>query len=179
MEYSSYEERITVTDLKDYTLCKAIPWIRRKVRWREPETFSLREGKRDPGRPKIEGAKYEVRLSDPKTGLHGVVDVIAGDRVIEVKKFDRGKFAHFRLQLLAYSYLANRNGYRVREAVLLMDGKERLRVEVNEEHMRYVEGLAMKVREVVDSDRPPAVDPSPSLCRACQYRRVCLSTPFF
>lgn len=175
----SEKEGITVTDIKDFTLCKAIPWIRRKLMWKEPETFSLKEGKQNTERPKIPDAKYEVHLSDPKTGLYGVVDVIAGDKVIEVKKYNRGKFNHFRLQLLAYAYLANRNGYRVKEAVLLMDGKERLRVEVNESHMRYIERLAMKVREVLDDDKPPSVDPPYSLCRVCQYKRLCLSTPYY
>ncbi len=169
--------KITVTDLKDFSLCKAIPWIRRRLGWREPITTSVALGK-EGKKPVIEGAIYEVFLSDPSTGLVGVIDAIKGDKVYEFKRFSRGKICHFRLQLLAYAYLANKNGIRVKEAILLMEGKERLRIEVNEAHMAYVKKLTLAVSSTVSQDSPPVVNPGRALCNACQYKRVCLSTPY-
>ncbi|QKR00731.1 CRISPR-associated protein Cas4 [Metallosphaera tengchongensis] len=169
---------VTVTDLKDFYLCKAIPWIRRRLGWREPITYSVAMGKEGEV-PRLEGAKYEVLLWDPATALVGVVDAITEDRVYEFKRFTRGKVGHFRLQLLAYAYLANRNGYKIREAVLLMNGEERLRIEVNENHLGYVRDLTKKIREELSLDKPPVVYPSKRLCEVCQYKRVCLSTPYY
>jgi len=171
------EAKISVTELKDFIFCKAIPWIKRKLGWREPLTISqqlgkkvnLREVTKDLPEPKY----YEVYLRDKKTGLSGVVDVIAGNSVVEVKTFQRRYYNHFRLQLLGYAYLAERNGFRVREAMLIMEQKVKLKIEVTKDHINYVEKIVNELVEVLEDDSPPIVNQPSRLCRACQYRRVC------
>jgi len=170
-------DNISVSELKDFTFCKAIPWIKRKLGWKEPTTISqqlgkkinLREITRDFPDPKY----YEVYLKDKKTGISGVVDVIAGNSVVEVKAFKRRHYSHFRIQLLAYAYLADRNGFRVRDAVLMMNQEVKLRIEVNKEHVNYVEKLAQELAETLEDDSPPTVNQPLAKCKACQYRKVC------
>lgn len=169
---------IRVNDLKDYTYCPVIPWIRKKLGWREPITFSQKVGKKLDVRaltsfipdPKF----YEVFLKDKSTGLVGIADVIGKDVVAEVKAFPKKRLVyHFRTQLLAYAYLAERNGYRVRNAVLVTGDRERLNIEVRKEHLEYVEKLAKRLADFLDDDSPPVANPSLGQCKACQYRRVC------
>ncbi|AAK41680.1 CRISPR-associated protein Cas4 [Saccharolobus solfataricus] len=168
---------VSVTDLKDYSLCKVIPWIRKKMGWKEPITNSQRIAKnvnlkeivRDFPEPKY----YEVHLRDKDSGLNGIVDVLTEDSVIEIKAFYRRFYNHFRIQLLAYAYLAERNGFRVRNTVLLMNKERKINIEVRKEHVEYIGKVVNELVESLEDDSPPVVNPSPLLCKACQYRRVC------
>ena len=45
--------------------------------------------------------------------------------------------------------------------------------------MEAVEARVYRLREVLDSDSPPVVNPDKVKCYACQYRRVCPVTPWF
>lgn len=179
----SDRESISVTELKDFEFCPAIPWIKRKLNWREPKTFSIEEGKRADFSEIIrlfpDPKEVQVFLFDKDTRLHGVADLIAGEEVVELKAFNRLKFYHFRVQLLAYAFLAVRGGRRIRRASLIMENRERLSVEVSKEHLEVIESKAYRLREVLDSDSPPAVNPDRAKCYACQYRRVCPVTPWF
>jgi len=169
--------RISMTDLKDFTLCKAIPWIKRKLNWREPLTVSQQLGKkvnlREVTKNLPDPKYYEVYLRDKKTGLSGVVDVIAGESVVEVKAFQRKYYNHFRIQLLGYAYLAEKNGFRIREAMLIMEQKVKLKIEVMNDHIEYIENMVNNLVEVLEDDSPPVVNHSTVLCKACQYRKVC------
>ena len=171
------ETKVRVTELKDFFFCKAVPWIKRKLNWRDPLTVSLQLGRkvdlREVTKDLVEPKYYELYLRDKKTGLSGVVDVIAGDTVVEVKAFQRRYYSDSRVQLLGYAYLADRNGFKVREAMLIMDNKVRLKIEVTKEHVNYIEETVNKLVDVLENDSPPAVNQSPRQCRACQYRRVC------
>ncbi|AWR98100.1 CRISPR-associated protein Cas4 [Acidianus sulfidivorans JP7] len=168
---------VSVTDLKDYTLCKAIPWIRNKLGWREPITNSqkiargvnLKDVVSDLPEPKY----YEVHLRDKDSGLNGIVDVLTEDSVIEVKAFHRRFYEHFRIQLLAYAYLAEKNGFRIRNSILMMNKEKKLNIEIRKEHIEYIGTVVNKLAESLEDDSPPIVNPSPILCKACQYRLVC------
>ncbi|QGA53935.1 CRISPR-associated protein Cas4 [Sulfolobus sp. E5-1-F] len=168
---------VSVTDLKDFTLCKVIPWIRKKMGWREPITNSQRIAKKvnlkeivsDFPEPKY----YEVHLKDKDSGLNGIVDVLTEDSVIEIKAFHRRFYNHFRIQLLAYAYLAERNGFRVRSSILLMNKEKKINIEVRREHVEYIHKVVNQLIDSIEDDSPPVVNPSPLLCKACQYRRVC------
>lgn len=179
----SERDGISVSELKNFELCPAIPWIRRKLGWSEPVTFSMGEGKRadfsEVVRQFPDPKEVEVYLFDRETGLHGVADLISRDEVVELKAFSRVRFSHFRVQLLGYAFLAVRSGRRVSRASLVMSGREKLSVEVGREHLEAVESRVYRLREVLDSDSPPAVNPDRAKCYACQYRRVCPVTPWF
>ena len=179
----SERDAINVTELKDFELCPAIPWIRRKLGWREPATFSMGEGKRADFSEVVkrfpDPKEVQVYLFDRETRLQGVVDLISRDEVVELKAFSRARFSHFRVQLLGYAFLAVRSGRRVSRASLVMSGREKLSVEVGREHLEAVEARVYKLREVLDSDSPPVVNPDKVKCYACQYRRVCPVSPWF
>ena len=170
-------EKVSMTDLKDFTLCKAIPWIKRKLNWREPPTVSQQLGKkvnlREVTKNLPDPKYYEVYLRDKKTGLSGVIDVIAGDSAVEVKAFQRRYYNHFRIQLLGYAYLAEKNGFRIREAILIMEQKVKLKIEVTNDHIKYIENMVNDLVKILEDDSPPVVNPSKALCKACQYRKVC------
>jgi CRISPR-associated exonuclease Cas4 len=174
---------LSVSDLKNYALCPAIPWINRKLGWREPETYSMAKGKGHDLREASEGLpeprRFNVFLRDRETGLSGVIDVLCPDCVAEVKAFKRGRVEHFRLQLLAYAYLAVKNGHRVRHAYLILGKEVRLKVEVNEFHLEEVRRRALELRRALLSESPPLTNPDRALCSACQYRKVCPFTPHF
>ena len=171
------ENKVRVTELKDFFFCKAVPWIKRKLNWKEPLTVSQKLGKkadlREVTKDLVEPKYYELYLRDKKTGLCGVVDVISGETVVEVKAFQRRYNSDSRIQLLGYAYLADRNGFKVREAMLIMDNKVRLKIEVTKEHINYIEEIVNKLVEVLEDDSPPVVNQSSRQCKACQYRRVC------
>ncbi|BCU69755.1 CRISPR-associated protein Cas4 [Stygiolobus caldivivus] len=169
---------VTVTDVKQYHFCKAIPWINYVVGYREPRTFSMEEGGKVSHEVAVkalglkEPIRYEVCLS--YNGLYGCVDVLSGDKdfvVVEDKAYKRRDFSHFRYQLLAYAYLVRKRLGRVERAVLFMGGKKALEVEPTEEHYSYIEGVVRKIEGVINSDRPPPVNREK--CDFCQYRRVC------
>ncbi|ADX84844.1 CRISPR-associated protein Cas4 [Saccharolobus islandicus] len=168
---------VSVTDLKDFTLCPVIPWIRKKLGWREPVTEGQRIAKnvkpRELANDLPDPKYYEVYMRDKSTGLSGIVDVLAKDIVAEIKAFNRRFYGHFRIQLLSYAYLAERNGFRVKDAILILGREKRLKIEIRKEHIEYVERITNKLVESLEEDSPPVANPSPKLCEACQYRRVC------
>lgn len=170
---------MNVTDLKDSALCPAIPWIRRRLGWKEPETSSMSLGKkfRSDLEKVVQDPLWEVFLRDRATGLTGRVDLLGRDIVAEIKSFPRGRIEHFRLQLLAYSFLAERNGYRIRWGLLFTGNRERLRIEVRKEHLEEVERRVNRLAEILEEGGPPVVNPGHGLCLACQYRRMCPVTP--
>ncbi|BAB67755.1 CRISPR-associated protein Cas4 [Sulfurisphaera tokodaii] len=169
---------VTVSDVKQYHFCKAIPWINYVMGYREPSTFSMEEGKKISYEEVVKSlnlttpVKYEVCLS--YNGLSGCIDILAGDRkytVVEVKAFKRGNFSHFRYQLLAYAYLVRKRLGIVERAILVMEGKKVLEIEPTEEHYRYIENVVKKIEEIVNSEKLPAVNVEK--CDFCQYRRIC------
>lgn len=161
--------------MKDYVLCPAIPWIRRKLGWREPDTEGMKLARSFKVNVErwIKDPVWEVWLRDRDTHLSGVVDVLGSGAVGEIKAYFRRTAYHFRIQLLAYSYLADRNGFRVRNALLFMGDSVRYNLEVRREHLDHVEKVVKRVADVLEDDSPPTVNPGEMLCKACQYRRVC------
>ncbi|BFH74703.1 CRISPR-associated protein Cas4 [Sulfurisphaera javensis] len=168
---------VSVTDLKDFLLCPVIPWIRKKLNWKEPETDGLRIGKKIKEKEIVSSfpnPKYfQVFLRDKSSGLQGIVDVLTSDSVVEIKAFPRKYFNHFRVQLLSYAFLADKNGFRIKRAILFMGKEMKLNIEVEKEHIEYVEKITEKINEVLDNDSPPTANPPPLLCKSCQYRKVC------
>ena len=175
---------VTGWDVKEFSYCPVIPWVRANYGVVEPPTYSMGLG-RDVGRGVREGVarrlnlprpwRFEVFVEVRGEGLSGVVDVLAGRSwfaVVEVKAFRRSSgFEHFRDQLFFYSYIVSRVFGPVREAYLVLGGRV-FRYLIDERVVGRVRELVRRVREVKGSPRPPT--PRPGFrCSFCWYRRYC------
>jgi len=179
----SWSSVITPWDLRQYAYCPAIPWIAWNYGVREPATYSMEVGLaererrlarlRELGLP--EPIRLDVEMYSARLRMAGVADAVAGARrltVVEVKAFGRRRgYGHFRVQLMAYALLSERCLGPTERAVLVLG--ERARAwPVDQLALGEVERLAERVRLVVESERPPPVQPS-GKCLSCWYRRFC------
>jgi len=176
---------VTGWDVRQFTYCPVIPWLRANYGVEEPPTFSMALGL-DVGRDVKELIarklnlpkpwRFEVRVDDHREGLSGTVDILAGSRwfaVVEVKAFKRRRFEHFTSQLFFYVYLVNKALGPVRESYLVL-GDEVVSYVVDEYVLKKASELVRKVREVKASAKPP--NPRRGThCSYCWYRRYCLS----
>jgi CRISPR-associated exonuclease Cas4 len=184
------EGYVWVTDVKDYIFCPAIAWIKAKIGYVEPQTPSMDVGKaRVDAQFKLRIAeelnlpkpwRVEVYVRNPKLGLAGVIDLVAGEGrlvVAEIKAFKRRIqwSRHFRLQLALYALLAESLG-RVRRAILYMGG-DVYEVSVSSNLVEEAKRVLEEYMSLLNSEDPPnARQPEPK-CRYCWYRRFCPSMP--
>lgn len=174
---------VTAWDVKQYTYCPAIVWIRHHLEVEEPAGTSMELGRsREYDEEVLKALRiprpwyFEVRLRDPRRGVAGVVDLVGGSgklEVAEVKAFKRRGFEHFRLQLMFYAYLATLCLGPVVRAHLVL-GSRAYTYPVTDRALREVSDVVNRVLDVVSSERPP---PTPyarsSRCSRCWYRRFC------
>ncbi|GAB6148787.1 CRISPR-associated protein Cas4 [Stetteria hydrogenophila] len=183
---------LTVTDLKDMAYCPVIPWIRWNLGYTEPPTPSMETGRARAGPDYKEAVaeelglprpyRLEVPLKSERLGLAGVVDVVAGEppyTVVEVKAYrrTRGRWSHYRLQLLAYTLLVMDTMGPVREAILYMPG-EAHRIPVNERTVEETLKAIERLRRITEASEPPPVTPTPAKCAYCGYNKVCPVRPY-
>ena len=184
------EGYVWVTDVKDYIFCPAIAWIKARIGHVEPPTYSMDSGKvRVNAQFKLRVAeelnlpkpwRVEVYVRNPKLGLAGVIDLLAGEGrlvVAEIKAFKRRIqwSRHFRLQLALYALLAESLG-RVRRAILYMGG-DVYEISVSSNLVEEAKRVLEEYMSLLDSEDPPnARQPEPK-CRYCWYRRFCPSMP--
>jgi len=178
----SWSDAITPWDVKQYAYCPLIPWIARNYGVREPETYGMQWG-REERAARLEKLKrfnlepplrFDVHLYSSKLRMAGIADAVAGEKrltVIEVKAFTRKRYDHFRAQLMAYALLCEACIGPTRTALLLIGNKVRA-WDVTREALSETERLALKVRQVIESERPPLTQQSQK-CSSCWYRRFC------
>lgn len=153
----SWSDIISPWDVKQYVYCPVIPWIARIYGVREPETYSMKLGAE-------ERAKR----------MAGIADAVAGAErytVVEVKLFKRRKFWHFKAQLMAYALLSEECIGPTIKAALVIRGKP-LVWDVDSRVLIETRKLALRVRETLESEKPPFAQPC-SKCSSCWYARVC------
>ena len=180
-----YRGWISVSLVKQYSYCPAIPWINWRLNLYEDPSPSMETGRmtaeekeeiaRRLGLP--EPWRIEVRVSDAQLRLSGVIDVVAGRRrltIVEVKRYPRrpSRSRHFRDQLMLYALLANNSLGPVREAILVL-GSNAQRYRVTGEDLERARRLVEAARRVIESEEPPRPRMPPRKCRYCWYRRVC------
>lgn len=178
----SWSDVVTPWDVKQYVYCPLIPWIARTYGVREPETLGMQWGREERASrlQRLMGLglepplRFDVPLYSPKLRAAGVADAVAGARrltVVEAKAFARKRFDHFRAQLMAYALLCETCLGPTRSALLLIG--DRVRVwDVTREALIESERLVLKVREVIEGERPPPAQQS-GKCPSCWYRRFC------
>lgn len=178
----SWSDVVTPWDVKQYAYCPAIPWIARAFNAREPETYSMKlgRGEREGRRAELASLGFErpirldVEMYSPSLRMAGICDAVCGSRwytVVEVKAFKRKKLGHFRAQLMAYALLCETCLGPARRAALVIAGRP-LFWDVGTRVLEETRKLAQRVREVVESERPPLVQAS-SKCSSCWYKRFC------
>lgn len=174
---------VTSGDVKDYTYCPTIVWIKSVLGVREPPSMDMVLGSSKPYRAEVfERARipkpwaFEVPLRSRSLGISGIVDLVGGSgryEVAEVKAFKRKSHTHFTSQLMFYVYLTSTVlGPVVRAHLVLGD---RIKTySVSDRALREVERIVKKVREIKESERPPATPYAGSRrCGLCWYRRYC------
>lgn len=178
----SWSSVITPWDVKQYAYCPMIPWIAWNYGVREPPTYSMEAGRAERSR-RLEALRslglpqpirLDVEMYSPRLRMAGVADAVAGLRrltVVEVKAFRRKRYWHFREQLMAYALLSETCLGPTHRAVLVLGGKARC-WDVDQRALEEARRLALRVREVVESEKPPLVQAS-GKCHSCWYRRLC------
>ncbi len=177
---------ISPSMLKQLEFCPAIPWIISKTGWVEPRTASMELAKEEVDasyKEKIAQSlglekpyRIEICLRDRETGLSGCIDIATGIKritIVEVKRYRRRKALHFRTQLLAYAYLANKTIAPVERAVLVVEEKIELDIQITKEHIEAIEAKIARLKKILESDSPPPVNKTPRECIPCQYRKIC------
>lgn len=174
---------VSAWDVKQYVYCPLIPWIKEHVNVAEPPDLNMVLGKINEPKEEIlrrlgvpEPWRYEVYLRNTELMIVGVVDLVGGDKrleVVEYKSFNRRRYGHFTSQLLFYAYLVSKSLGPVHRAHIVL-GKNAITYHVTEETLQHVEKLVRKVREVKTRDDPPrGVRPDLHKCGLCWYRRYC------
>ncbi|MCE4624513.1 MAG: CRISPR-associated protein Cas4 [Desulfurococcales archaeon] len=180
---------VSVSLVKQYTYCPAIPWINWHLNLYEDPTPSMETGRMVAGE-KEEVAKrlglpepwrFEVKVVDRRLNLSGVIDIVAGKRrltIVEVKRYRRSVKVsqHFKDQLMLYALLANNNIAPVREAILVL-GDRAHRYMVTRRDLERAKALVEKTRKIIQSEEPPRPRMPGRKCDYCWYRRVCPSHP--
>ncbi|MEM1831006.1 MAG: CRISPR-associated protein Cas4 [Desulfurococcaceae archaeon] len=177
---------VTAWDVKQFTYCPIIPWIKENIGVVEPPDINMMLGK--PEGPKEEILeelnvpkpwRYEIHLKNQLLRISGVVDVVGGVKrfeVVEFKLFTRRRYDHFTTQLLFYAYLVSKTLGPVARAHMLL-GRKTITYQVSDDVLKQVEKLVRKVREAKTSEDPPVgrrLDPRK--CSLCWYRRYCPNT---
>ncbi|RLF05135.1 MAG: CRISPR-associated protein Cas4 [Thermoprotei archaeon] len=171
--------------MKQYAYCPMIPWIAWNYGVREPETYSMKLGKgeRESRLKRLRKLKLEppirldVEMYSPRLRMAGVADAVAGSRrltVAEVKLFKRRKYRHFKAQLMAYALLSEECLGPTYRAILVLGFRVRA-WDVDRLMMEETERIVTKVRETVESEKPPIVQHGEK-CSACWYHRLCPAT---
>ncbi len=183
----SFNNAVPVSLVKQYSYCKAIPWIISHYGLHETPTPSMESGVIDAdlklkvaeqlGLPKP--WKIEVKLYNRELGLTGIVDIIAGKKpyvIVEVKAFKRRlKWSnHFKDQLMVYALLVTKTLGTVREAILYMDGLT-YRFRVTHNDLTRAQALVEHTRRLLDAENPPMPRQPKAKCNYCWYKRVCPS----
>ncbi|MEM2218119.1 MAG: CRISPR-associated protein Cas4, partial [Thermofilaceae archaeon] len=172
----------TPWDVKQYAYCSAIPWIARTYNVREPETYSMKLGVEERAERMVELSSFgleppirlDVEMYSSSLRMAGIADAVAGARrytVIEVKLFKRRRFQHFKAQLMAYALLSEECIGPTRKAMLVIHSKP-VFWDVDSRVLDETRKLVLKVREILESEKPPLIQSSLK-CSSCWYRRFC------
>ncbi|MEM1962586.1 MAG: CRISPR-associated protein Cas4 [Sulfolobales archaeon] len=176
---------VTSGDVKDYTYCPTIVWIKSALGVREPPSVDMVLGSSKPYRSEVferigipKPWAFEVLLRCKHLGISGVVDLVGGSRryeVAEVKAFKRRNYSHFTSQLMFYAYLTSVVLGPVVRAHLVLGDRVKT-YSITDRVLQEVERVVKRVREIKNSDRPPTTPYAGSKrCVLCWYRRYCPS----
>ncbi len=196
---------ISVTDIKHYIYCPRIVYFEKvlhaKPQFGSQQEESLRlheeieekELRRKGVIPYIKELKelekqFRIQLVSQRLKLQGTVDCIVklGEEFIPIDyknmESNNGKpWIDHKYQLAAYSLLIEENyGVTVRKGYLsYLPEKLSLKIEITPAMKTHVKRLITRIREIVCTEKPPKVFPSPKKCGGgCGYKWICQPTKF-
>ena len=178
--------KLSVTMVKEYLWCPAIPWIAINYGIEPPLTISMREGiqfQQSMDRARLaeelelpSPRRFEVYVESSRYRLYGVIDIVAGSKrttIVEIKAFEKKKyFHHFEIQLMVYALLVTEKIAPVHKAILYMKSKPRI-YEVSLYWLEKARIVIEKLWKTILSPEPPRISQDPRKCSYCRYRRLC------
>jgi CRISPR-associated exonuclease Cas4 len=99
------------------------------------------------------------------------IDIVGGNEIREVKYSNRLKHAD-RIQLLYYLYYLKRLGIEKRGMINYPKMRKREEIILTDDAEREVETALMRVREILNMEKPPELKRKP-YCTKCAYYEFC------
>jgi len=186
---------LIVTDLKQYTYCPRILYFNRCLPAVRPITEKMAEGKRvqedEQGREvrrqlRTYGfssgqRRFDVALYSSSLGVSAVVDLVIlqpdGQEIAIPVDYKLSEMAgeHFKLQLACYGLLVEEEmglpapyGF-----IYLMPERRAHRVPISTRDRERIKIALAEMREIVETERMPAMTTRPARCVNCEFRRFC------
>ncbi|MCM8827628.1 MAG: CRISPR-associated protein Cas4 [Candidatus Omnitrophica bacterium] len=99
------------------------------------------------------------------------IDIVAEQEIREVKYSDRLSYAH-KMQLLYYLYYLKKLGIEKKGVINYPKMRKKETVELTPEAEREIEMALIKIKEVLNMEKPPSVIKKP-YCTKCAYYEFC------
>lgn len=190
---ASAELEITVTDLKQWSYCRRIPFYRHVQPVTAARTYKMERGKaaqaavealerrrrfREYGLADGE-RRFDVAVRSARLGLSGRIDLLVltstGCFPVDFKDTEGGVRRNHRMQLTAYAMLAEeRFGLPVTAAfVYLVPTNDVVRVPISDEDRAAVACALHDLRAMIRSEMLPEPTAVRARCTACEYQNYC------
>lgn len=110
-----------------------------------------------------------IFLKDKK--LIGILDRLEGDKIVEIKRTssDRLWYNH-KIQLLTYLFLANQNGFNIKEGIVRYANNKEFIVKFNRKSRKYLQKVISKMESIKSI---PNRTENKNKCKFCSIREYC------
>jgi CRISPR-associated exonuclease Cas4 len=190
------QDKIDVTDLKQWICCPRIVYYRYCLPAVRPITYSMqagvdeqaneqeREERRSLHRYGIESGErfFDLHLYSAKRRLHGRVDLVIRTPdeavVVDYKLSDSKAGPHFKLQLAAYGLMLSETWkIPVKRGFIYHIGQHKAEaIPLTIALYRKVEQTVNTIWSMIDGERFLAATPQTGRCVTCEFRRFCNDT---
>ena len=164
--FITQEQAITGTLVWYYFVCKREVWLMSHGITPD-EDFYLLEIGRTIHEISYERARKEVSFEGIKLDLLKRREMIVCEIKTSSKFLQAAKF-----QLLYYLYRLGEMGLKMRGEIRIPRERRKIRVYLNEENRNALLRALKEIKEIVNSEKPPAPEKNP-FCRRCAYREFC------
>jgi len=194
---------LTVTDIKQYFYCKAIPYINHVLGIYEQQKEYQTQGKEAHQElSKLEKRRktilkhiktnkntkklFRINITSNKHKITGILDCLIKQEnkyiPIEYKqaKTQKGKpHPHHKYQLVAYAIILDDiyNTITTKGYIYYHLDDKLIKININETMKNHVIKAINHIREMITTENEPLVRPQTPKCIACGYRRYCPWTP--
>lgn len=190
---SHVEPEITVTDLKQWSYCRRIPFYRHVLPVTAVRTHKMARGKasqaavealerrrrlREYGMADGE-RRFDVAVRSPRLGLTGRIDLLVltatGCFPVDFKDTEGGVRRNHKMQLAAYALLAEEcfdvpapAGF-----VYLVPSDDVVRVHISDDDRAAVVSALGELRAMIRTESLPEPTAVRARCTACEYQNYC------
>ncbi len=203
MYKTTQEPWLTVTDIKQYFYCKAIPYINHILGIHEPtkeyqlqgkeahQELSKLEKRRKTILKHIKTTKnttklFRIKITSHKHKLTGILDCLIINQnkytPIEYKltKTQKGKpHPHHKYQLVAYAIIIDDtyNTIVTKGYIYYHQDNKLTKININQTMKNHVIKAINQIRQIITTEKEPLIRPQIPKCIACGYRKHCPWTP--